>query len=298
MQDVLITVVDFGSKKLSASLGKGTGTEVEIVASQNVPSKGGIKKGIVEDIDICKESLGEVLKKLEWLSGEKIEEIYVGISSKNLRVTESDGEIYLEKGEVREIDKKDVIEDAKKKVSLADGEEIVDVLVNFYTLDGRIIDKDINGLEGRDLRVNITFILGYKKELNKYKEIVKEANYKLKGFVVNIVSGKNVFLYEDKSMGMHALVDVGAEITDIAIFNNGILKYISSVPLGGENITKDLSICGKYSLVEAENLKNIYSKNYESMYNDKTTDDVIEVGSTKVSKELFYGVTQARLEEI
>ena len=34
------------------------------------------------------------------------------------------------------------------------------------------------------------------------------------------------------------------------------------------------------------------------MYNDKTTDDVIEVGSTKVSKELFYGVTQARLEEI
>ena len=55
MQDVLITVVDFGSKKLSASLGKGTGTEVEIVASQNVPSKGGIKKGIVEDIDICKE---------------------------------------------------------------------------------------------------------------------------------------------------------------------------------------------------------------------------------------------------
>lgn len=72
---------------------------------------------------------------------------YVGISSKNLRVTESDGEIYLEKGEVREIDKKDVIEDAKKKVSLADGEEIVDVLVNFYTLDGRIIDKDIKALK-------------------------------------------------------------------------------------------------------------------------------------------------------
>ena len=45
MQDILITVVDFGSKKLSASLGKRTGTEVEIIASQNVPSKGGIKKG-------------------------------------------------------------------------------------------------------------------------------------------------------------------------------------------------------------------------------------------------------------
>ena len=86
MQDILITVVDFGSKKLSASLGKRTGTEVEIIASQNVPSKGGIKKGIVEDVNICKDSLGEVLKKLEWLSGEKVEGIYAGISSNAISI--------------------------------------------------------------------------------------------------------------------------------------------------------------------------------------------------------------------
>ena len=298
MQDILITVVDFGSKKLSASLGKSTGTEVEIIASQNVPSKGGIKKGIVEDVNICKDSLGEVLKKLEWLSGEKVEGIYAGISSKNLRTTEGEGETYLKYGRIREEDKKNVIEDAKEKLSLAEGEEIVDTLVNFYTLDGRIIDEDIDDSLGNNLKVNITFVLGLQNELDKYRKIVKEAGYEFNGFVVNIIGGKNIFLYDNKSIGTHAVVDIGAEITDIAVFNNGILKYISSVPLGGENITKDLSICGKYSLVEAENLKNIYSKNYESMYNDTTTDDIIEVGSTKVSKELFYEVIQARLEEI
>lgn len=298
MQDILITVVDFGSKKLSVSLGKRRGTEVEIIASQNVPSRGGIKKGIVEDVNICKNSLVEVLKKLEWLSGEKVDGIYAGISSKNLRIIESNGEVYLKEGRVREEDKKNVIEDAKEKLSLVEGEEIVDTLVNFYTLDGRIIDEEIDGSLGNNLKVNITLVLGLQNELDKYRKIVKEAGYQFNGFVVNIIGGKNIFLYDDKSNGIHAIVDIGAEITDIAVFNNGILKYISSIPLGGENITKDLSICGKYSLIEAENLKNIYSKNYESIYNDTTINDVIEAGSTKVSKKLFYEVIQARLDEI
>ena len=298
MQDILITVVDFGSKKLSVSLGKRRGTEVEIIASQNVPSRGGIKKGIVEDVNICKNSLVEVLKKLEWLSGEKVDGIYAGISSKNLRIIEGDGEVALKEGMVREEDKKNVIEDAKEKLSLVEGEEIVDTLVNFYTLDGRIIDEDIEDSLGNNLKVNITFVLGLKNELDKYRKVVEEAGYEFNGFVVNIIGGKNIFLYDNKSIGTHAIVDIGAEITDIAVFNNGILKYISSIPLGGENITKDLSICGKYSLIEAENLKNIYSKNYESIYNDTTINDVIEAGSTKVSKKLFYEVIQARLDEI
>ena len=298
MQDILITVVDFGSKKLSVSLGKSKGTEVEIIASQNVPSRGGIKKGIVEDVNICKNSLVEVLKKLEWLSGEKVDGIYAGISSKNLRIIESNGEVALKEGRVREEDKKNVIEDAKENLSLGEGEEIVDTLVNFYTLDGRKIDEEIDGSLGNNLKVNITLVLGLQNELDKYRKIVKEAGYQFNGFVVNIIGGKNIFLYDDKSNGIHAIVDIGAEITDIAVFNNGILKYISSIPLGGENITKDLSICGKYSLIEAENLKNIYSKNYESMYNDTATNDIIEAGSTKVSKKLFYEVIQARLDEI
>ena len=298
MQDILITVVDFGSKKLSVSLGKSKGTEVEIIASQNVPSRGGIKKGIVEDVNICKNSLVEVLKKLEWLSGEKVDGIYAGISSKNLRIIEGDGEVALKEGMVREEDKKNVIEDAKENLSLGEGEEIVDTLVNFYTLDGRRIDEEIDGSLGNNLKVNITLVLGLQNELDKYRKIVKEAGYQFNGFVVNIIGGKNIFLYDDKSNGIHAIVDIGAEITDIAVFNNGILKYISSIPLGGENITKDLSICGKYSLIEAENLKNIYSKNYESMYNDTATNDIIEAGSTKVSKKLFYEVIQARLDEI
>jgi len=50
--------------------------------------------------------------------------------------------------------------------------------------------------------------------------------------------------------------------------------------------------------MEADNIKIIYSENYESLYRDQSLDDDIEVGTIKVSKELFYEVTNARIEEI
>ncbi len=93
---------------------------------------------------------------------------------------------------------------------------------------------------------------------------------------------------------MKALIDIGAGTSDIAIFNNGVLKYISSVPLGGENITKDLSICGNFTLSEAENIKKIYSSTYESLLQEEE----VNVGSAVVPTKLFYEVTKARIEEI
>ena len=99
-------------------------------------------------------------------------------------------------------------------------------------------------------------------------------------------------------MGDVALVDVGAGKTDICLFNNGIPKNLASIPIGGNNISNDLAICGKFSFMEADNIKIIYSGNYESLYKDESLDDDIEVGTTKVSKELFYEVTNARIEEI
>jgi cell division protein FtsA len=51
-------------------------------------------------------------------------------------------------------------------------------------------------------------------------------------------------------------------------------------------------------MLEAENIKTINSANYQSIYNDKTSDDLIQIGTSKISKTLFYEVTNARLEEI
>ena len=151
---------------------------------------------------------------------------------------------------------------------------------------------------GQTLGVNLSVIVGPYKELQVFKDIVVECGYNFKGFVVNNIAGRSIFIQGKKIMGVKILVDSGAGTTDIAIFRNGVLKYISSLNLGGNNLTNDLAICGELPKSEAENIKCILSSNYETLYNDDSVEDIMEIGTTKISKKLFYEVINARLDEI
>ena len=70
------------------------------------------------------------------------------------------------------------------------------------------------------------------------------------------------------------MVESGAALTEVAIFKDGIVKEIFSIPLGGNNITSDLSICAGLSMKEAEEMKCEYSNNYKSLYNEKDEKEI------------------------
>jgi cell division protein FtsA len=297
MQDYLISVVDFGSKKISVSVGKEFEGDIEILGTTTVASRG-IEKGFIVDEVKAVESFSAAVEKLEDKTKENITEIYAGISLRGIRLTETSISIRLNEGKVRGKDIKSALIGSAKKVNLIDGEEIVDTIINYYNIDGNIVCEDIIGWKGEILTLNLTVFIGPSNELVKYKNIINQAGYKLKGFLVNTFLGKSIFLQGKSALGVKVLVDIGAGTTDLAIFKNGIIKYIKCIPVGGNNITKDLSICGGFSIPEAENIKNIYSSNYQSLYFDESNSDLIEIGAVKTSAKLFYEVTQARLEEI
>lgn len=298
MQEILLSTVDFGSNKISASLGKGKEDEFDIIGTTCVSSRG-IKKGLIEDEESCQEAFKEVVEKLAKKTAEDIKNIYVGISCNNLRITEGTGKIKLSYGKIRGKDIKKAIGRAKSQVNLLDGEEIVDVTINYYIVDEKIVyDDNVVGWIGETFGINVSIIIGKTEELQKFKDIVVNSGYEFKGFIVNALACRNIFLQGRSSMGVKVLVDIGAETSDIAIFRNGVLKYIDYVPLGGDNITRDLSICAKLGISEAENIKKIISTNYYSLSVNKEDEDIMNVGTSSISKSLFYEVVKARLEEI
>ncbi|AOR23199.1 cell division protein FtsA [Clostridium taeniosporum] len=297
MQEEIIASIDFGSKKLSASLAaKKDEEDMQILGVKHCKSKG-IEKGIIKDVDKCREILKALLKDLEDKTGRKILNISAGISTRNIRITEVTVSVSLVDGIVKNEDIKEALKKAKGATSIGNNEILIDSLINFYILDGRVLHKDILNWRGNKLDVNLTLVIGLKDEITKYYDVFKGTNYKLTSIKLNILCGKQIFLTED-DMGDKALVDIGAGHTDIVIFSNGIPKYIGSIPLGGSNISKDLAICGELSFTEAENIKMIYSSNYETLYKDNKISDEIEVGTLKISKSLFYEVINARIEEI
>ncbi len=235
MQEEIIASVDFGSKKLSASLAvKKDEEDMQILGVKYCKSKG-IEKGIIKDVDKCREGLKTLLKDLEDKTGRNIKNISAGISTRNIRITEVTVSISLIEGIVRKEDIKEALKKARNATSISDNEILIDTLINFYILDGKVLHRDILNWRGNKLDVNLTLIIGLKDEIIKYYEVFKGTSYKLSNIKLNVLCGKQIFLTEDE-VGDKVLVDIGAGNIDMAIFSNGIPKYIGSIPLGGSNI--------------------------------------------------------------
>ena len=297
MQQDIITSLDFGSKKLSATIAFKGKEELEILGVKSCKSAG-IEKGLVTDIKKCREAVVNLLKELEEKTKKEIKDLAIGISSNKARISEATVTIDLSEEKVTSEDIRKALKAGKRSITISSDESIVDILINFYILDGVVVHRDVINWKGRRLELNLTLVIVEKKEIQKYYELFKETKYNIEFIKLNILAGKQIFLSEKNSIENIALVDIGAGITDIALFNNGIVKNLSNIPIGGNNITNDLAICGEFSFLEADNMKKIYSSNYKTLYLDNSLQDEIEVGTIKVSKKLFYEVANARIEEI
>ncbi|MEG0238161.1 MAG: cell division FtsA domain-containing protein [Clostridium sp.] len=295
MQEFLITAVDIGTRKISASCGQSyENEEVEILGSSCVDSSG-VEKGELIDSSKCRETFIKVLKTLEEEVNKEINDIYIGIPTTHTRVIERS---FIENiyGKVTYKDLNKVIKNLKKSIYLNDNEEICDILVNYYKVDEKISTEPVLEWEGEKLEINATVIVCDKKVLNKYEGLCKGTKYKIKGFVVNIMSLRKIFFFDNK-LGERVIVQCGAGITELGIFRNGIFKEGYSIPLGGDNITSDLSICAGLSYEEAEKLKYECSNKYKSECSNFREKEIV-IGEKNIHKELFYKVCQARIEEI
>lgn len=297
MQQDIITSLDFGSKKLSVTMAFKAKEELEILGVKSCKSVG-IEKGLLTDIEKCREVVINLLSELEEKTKKEIKDIAIGISSNKVRISETTVAIDLKEEKVTSEDIRKALKKGKKSIAISSDESIVDILINFYILDGVVIHRDVVNWKGRRLELNLTLVIAETKEIEKYHQLFKETKYNIQFVKLNILAGKQIFLNEKNIIGNIALVDIGAGITDIALFNDGIAKSLSNIPIGGNNITNDLAVCGNFSFLEADNMKKIYSSNYKTLYLDNSLQDEIEVGTIKVSKKLFYEVADARIEEI
>ena len=226
MQQGIITSIDFGSKKLSASMAASNKEgEMDILGVKSCKSMG-IEKGLVTDIEKCRISVLSLLKDLQESTNKEIGNISIGISARKTSIKEIRTFCKIKNERVTKLDIINGIKKAKETIMLKENECIVDTMVNFYILDGKVLHKDIINLTGNELELNLTILIGDKEEIQKYYDIFKNTKYTIKYITLNIFSGKQIFLNGTNAMGDVVLVDVGAGKTDICLFNNGIPKNL------------------------------------------------------------------------
>ena len=99
---------------------------------------------------------------------------------------------------------------------------------------------------------------------------------------------------------MGAIINIGADITSVGIFNKGIMIKNSYVPVGSSSVDKDIAFIYKVDLKEARKLKETFALT-SSRYADSNDDVVVMNQENKrltINQVQISEVIESRIKEI
>jgi len=295
-----IVGLDIGTTKIAVIVAQRTiGGKVDIIGIGTHPSSG-LRKGVVINIEATVESIRHAIEEAELMSGVEISTVYAGIAGSHIKGFNSHGIVAVKSKEVGAKDVERVI-DAARAVAIPMDREILHILPQEYIVDEQDGIREPVGMSGVRLEAKVHIVTG---AVASAQNIVKSANRV--GLTVSdivlesIASAEAVLSPEEKELGV-ALVDIGGGTTDITIFHAGAVKHTAVIPLGGNNLTNDISAGLRTPTSSAEEIKRRYGHCLASLVESGETMEVPSTGGREprvVPRKLLAQIIEPRMEEI
>lgn len=297
----LYVSLDIGTSNTKVIVGEMTDDSLNIIGVGNVPSEG-LKKGSIVDIDETVHSIRKAFDQAERMVGFPLKKAIVGVNGNYIHIQDTNGVVAVS-SENKEIHVEDVrrVMEAAQVVSVPHEQLIVDVIPKQFIVDGRDEITDPKKMLGVRLEVEGTLITGSKTILHNLLRCVERAGVEITDICLQpLAAGSAALSKDEKNLGV-AMIDIGGGSTTVAVFEQGHLKETAVIPLGGENITKDVSIGLRTSTEEAERVKKQFG---HAFYDEASEDEVFEVTVIGTNQKQSFtqqeiaNIIEARVEEI
>lgn len=298
----IVAGLDIGSTKIACIVGrKNEYGKVEVLGLGRSESLG-VNRGVVENIQDTVESIKKAVSDASRASGVNIEVVNVGIAGQHIRSLQHRGNIMRNSIDI-EIDQNDVatLVSNMYKLVLPPGEEIIHVIPQEYIIDDHQRTRQPRGMSGINLAANFHIITGQVAAVKNINKCVKKAGLEISNLILEpLASAEAVLSLEEKEAGV-ALVDIGGGTTDIAIFQDDIIRHTAVIPLGGNVITEDIKEGCSIIRVQAEELKKRFGS---ALASENRDEEVVSIPGLKgrsakeISLRNLAHIIQARMEEI
>ncbi|HWO95076.1 MAG TPA: cell division protein FtsA [Bacillus sp. (in: firmicutes)] len=293
--------LDIGTSSVKVIIGEMNNDSLNIIGVGNVKSHG-LKKGSIVDIDETVQSIKKAVEQAERMVGIDIKRVVVGVNGNHVHLQDCHGVVAVS-SENREIKNEDVqrVLDAAQVMSIPPDREVIDVIPTQFIVDGLEGITDPRGMLGVRLEMEGTLITGSRTILHNFLRCVERAGLEITDICLQPLAAGSIALSNDeKNLGV-ALVDIGGGSTTVAVFNEGSLQNTIVLPVGGEHITKDLSIVLRTSTEDAEKVK---VKHGHAFYDYASEEEVFSVPIIGSDQHQQFNqlevseIIEARLQEI
>ena len=254
-REQILVGLDIGTTKICAIVAEITETgSLNVIGVGSSPSRG-LRKGVVVNIESTVESIKKAVDDAELMAGVEIHSVYTGIAGGHIAGENCKGVVVLKKQEVTREDVQRAVDSARTMAVIPQERRVLHVLPREFMVDDQDGIRDPVGLLGTRLEVNVHIITGAVTSAQNLIKGVNRAGLDVVDIVLQpLASSEAVLSPEEKELGV-AMVDFGGGTTDLAIFLDGSVRHTAVLPLGGQNLTKDLAIGLLTSQSEAEKIK-------------------------------------------
>ncbi|GAB1341565.1 cell division protein FtsA [Gemmatimonas sp.] len=260
----------------------------------------GLRRGVVSDIEEATRSIRAAVEEACRVAGVQPDGLYVGIAGEHVRAMCSTGVVAISGDEITRADVERVNEVARA-MAIPQDRELLHAIPQEYRVDKADGIRDPVGMIGTRLETEMYLVtIGSSPAMNLRKAI-ERAGYKPKELVLEpLASALAVLTEEEKELGV-VLVELGAGTTDLAIFHEGKIRHLGTIPYGGNNVTSDLVQGLGITNHDAEQIKEAYGCAYEPLVD---AEQVIAMpasgshGERHISRELMTHIIHQRMDEI
>ncbi len=313
----IVVGLDIGTTKIACLVGRQNDHGKIEILGMGVSESVGVTRGVVSNIEKTVASIKAAVIDAEKNSNVEINVVNVGIAGQHINSLQHRG-IKMRNNLETEISRNDLDEliDDMYKLVMLPGEEIIHVLPQEFIIDNEQGIKDPIGMSGVRLEANFHIITGHIAAAQNIYKCVAKAGLTVDQLILEpLASSEAVLSHEEKEAGI-VLVDIGGGTTDLAIFQDGIIRHTAVIPFGGNIITEDIKKGCTIMKNQAEALKKKFGSAIASENNEneivcipglrgrepkeislKNLANIIEARMSEIIEHIYYEIKNSGFEK-
>ncbi|MDN0051583.1 cell division protein FtsA [Bacteroides caecigallinarum] len=293
-----IVAIELGSTEITGIAGKKNADgSLNILAYSSEKSADCIKKGVIYNLDKTTQKLTSVIKGLENKLQAGIKKVYIGVGGLSLR-------------SVRNSENRQLGEDTRISQAIIDSMmqnnldippldyEILAVEPQEYKIGNNLLTEPV-GTTANSIEGNYLNIIARPSVKQNIRQCLSHTGYDIAGFAISPMATADAVLTTNEKRSGCALIDFGADTTTVSVYKNNILRHVCVIPLGGNNITKDIT-SKQIEEDDAELIKLRYASAYtEHKEGEEVQDSEFTIdGKFTIQSRVLEDIVEARVNEI
>ena len=255
-KETFYTSVDIGSNKVCSIVARvGAEGDLKILGTGMVTSQG-MQKGRIDNIDEVKVAVKSSLEEAQRYIGRGvISGVYAGVSGTHISClnTKDMMENPSADDDIGPQHLDQLIRSSFPKVDPS--QEILHMIPIGYEVDGMEAVRNPAGLHAKQINVESHVVMGDAATLRNTVKAVEASRVSVKSLVVeSLASAESTLTGDEKEMGA-VLVDIGGGTIDLMIYRQGNPWYSAVIPVGGNQLTRDLAVAMRIPYFLAEDIK-------------------------------------------